>query len=389
MTVRRRWPLHPAPVDGEALSSWLNRIAECHATDVENLVNDIGYQLGTDNLDRLDLAPPPGMIGALTKRTGVAPDRLRQMSVAGWVPWLLDDSDPVPGGFETYVFQFSVLHPAVKRETRLVPSWRPWLPEHLLPRGCPECVAASRSPQPYQLLWAIPIVSSCPAHGCWLEGTEVMRGFFGFWDSSRPVPRAAPQHILALDQRTHEAFTLGQVDLPRRQVHAGIWFRLLRTLIDELSCPLSESRPAVADTIRQIWKAAGYHTRDGQSRWRPYEQQTEKVRQHTMEAVAIAITLLEMGAITGRGEEATLFQPEPQISIGDGTPPRAASFCWGEDLTLMEAFNATIDDARRNPVAARDFFNLATYKKNDAESIHAAVNAFIEFKIPLDFHHTS
>ncbi|ALV47908.1 hypothetical protein MB46_19770 (plasmid) [Arthrobacter alpinus] len=143
----------------------------------------------------------------------------------------------------------------------------------------------------------------------------MMRGYFGMWDVEGLAPQPAPQHILALDQRTHDAFTLGQVDLPRRPVHAGIWFRLLRTLIDELSRPLSESRLAVTATIRQIWKETGYPTRDGQSIWRPFEQQTETVQQHTMEAAATAITLLEKGSITGQGEEATLFHPMPTASM--------------------------------------------------------------------------
>lgn len=216
-----------------------------------------------------------------------------------------------------------------------------------------------------------------------------MRGYFGIWDFKRLAPRPAPQHILALDQRTHDAFTHGQVDLPRRPVHAGIWFRLLRTILDELSCPLSESRSAVAVTIRQIWKEAGYPTRDGQALWRPYEQQTETVQQHTMEAAALAIILLEKGSIAGRGEEAKLFQPTPQVSISDGTPPRSVFLGLGDELTLIETAKAAIDDARRNPAAARDLFNIATYKKNDADSIHDVVNTFIELKIPLDFHHTS
>jgi hypothetical protein len=141
----RRWPLHPAPTDGEALSSWLRRIAGCYGTDIEHLGDDIGYKLGTGNLDGIDLAPAPGLIEVLAERTGVAPARLRQMSVAGWVPWLLDDMYPGPDGFATYTRQLSVLRRAGKHKTRLVPSWRPWLSDRLPARACPECVAATPS----------------------------------------------------------------------------------------------------------------------------------------------------------------------------------------------------------------------------------------------------
>lgn len=387
MTGPRRWPLHPAPINGEVLSFWLHRIAHCYSTDIEHLGDDIGYKLGAGKRDDIDLVPSPGMIDALTERTGVTGARLRQMSVGGWVPWLLDDMEPGADGFETYARQLSVLRPVGKHKTRLVPSWRPWLSDHLPSRACPECVAASPSPQPYQLLWAIPIVSSCPAHGCWLEATLATRGFFDMWDFDRPIPRPAPEQILTLDQRTQNAFMLSHVDLPLRQVHAGIWFRLLRTIIDELSCPLSENRPSVADTIRQIWKETGYRVRDGQALWHPYEQQPEMVQRHTMEAAATAITLLENGSITGRGKDANLFQPVPQIAISDGTQPRPRSPRLGNQLSLIDAFNAAVDEARINPAAARTFFNLATYRQNDADNIDDVVTAFVELNIPLDFHH--
>ena len=62
------------------------------------------------------------------------------------------------------------------------------------------------SPQPYLLLWAIPIVSSCPAHGCWLEETLATRGYFGIWEFDPPTPRPAQEHIMATnDQRTEDA----------------------------------------------------------------------------------------------------------------------------------------------------------------------------------------
>ena len=389
MTKARLWPLHPAPIDGEALSSWLHRIASCYNTDVEHLCDDIGYPLRTGRADDIDVVPPPGMIDVLAERAGVTAARVREMSVAGWVPWLLDDMEPLPDGFATYVRQISVLRPVEKQKTRLVPPWRPWLSDHLRPRACPECVAASPPPQPYQLLWTIPIISSCPTHGCWLEATFATRGFFGTWDFDRPAPRPAPEHILTMDQRTLDAFTLGHVDLPRRRVHAGIWFRLVRTIIDELSCPLSENRPSGADTIRQIWESAGYPVRDGQALWRPYELQYETVQAHTMEAAATAITLLENGSITGPGKDAHLFQPLPQVVVSDGTPPATRSRGFGDGLSLMDTFRAAIDEARSNPAKARVLFSLATYKRTEADDLHEMVNMFVELNIPLDFHHAT
>ena len=389
MTAPRRWPLHPAPLPGEALSSWLRRIAACYSAELEVLGDDLGFTVRPGSHEDIDLVPPPGMIDVLTSRTGVAPDRSLQMSVAGWVPWLLDDMQPSPESFATYTRQLSVLRPAGRFKSRLVPSWRPWLSSHLHSRACPKCVAASDSPKPYLLLWALPLISTCPIHGCWLQATLAPRGYFRLWDFDPPVPRAAPEHLLKMDQRTQYTFTIGQVELPRRSVHAGIWFRLLRTIIDELSCPLSENHPADAKIIRQIWTQTGYRVRDGQSSWHPYEQLAESVQQHTMEAAATAVMLLETGAITGSGTDAPLFHPVPDFAMSDGTPSHPPSTPAGARPTLMDALKEAVDAARVNPADARTLFNLATYKRDDAEHLHEMVNAFIDLSIPLDFHHTT
>ena len=46
-------------------------------------------------------------------------------------------------------------------------------------------------------------------------------------------PRTASDAIAAMDQRTWQALTTGHLELPRRRIHAGLWFRLLRALLDE------------------------------------------------------------------------------------------------------------------------------------------------------------
>ncbi|MDD2018090.1 TniQ family protein [Pseudomonas putida] len=90
-----RWPLHPAPKEGEALSSWLNRVAACYQMDVHEL---LAHDLGHSQLDDLDTAPSLSLLTALCQRSGVELERLRSMSLAGWVPWLLDSlDDSVPG----------------------------------------------------------------------------------------------------------------------------------------------------------------------------------------------------------------------------------------------------------------------------------------------------
>ena len=90
MSPAQRWPLHPAPKEGEALSSWLHRVAACHQMDVHELLEG---DLAHGQVDDLDTAPPIPLLIALAQRSGIELDRLRCMSFAGWKPWLLDSLD--------------------------------------------------------------------------------------------------------------------------------------------------------------------------------------------------------------------------------------------------------------------------------------------------------
>ena len=85
------------------------------------------------------------------------------------------------------------------------------------------------------------------------------------------VPASEP--VAVMDPRTHEGITTGTVTLPRRPVHVGVWFRLLRTLLDEVNTPTSQLRRQLSkQALRQIWQTAGRPTRAGQIRWLPYEE---------------------------------------------------------------------------------------------------------------------
>ncbi|MDV8015512.1 TniQ family protein [Rhodococcus sp. IEGM 1241] len=79
-----RWPVHPAPIPGEALTSWLARIAHKYGISVDILASDLGYAIGRD--DDLDLAPPAGFAEKVADRTGVAVADIRAMTISGHTP---------------------------------------------------------------------------------------------------------------------------------------------------------------------------------------------------------------------------------------------------------------------------------------------------------------
>lgn len=68
------WPLHPAPREGEALSSWLNRVALCYHMEVSELLE---HDLGHGQVDDLDTAPPLALLAMLSQRSGIEPERHR------------------------------------------------------------------------------------------------------------------------------------------------------------------------------------------------------------------------------------------------------------------------------------------------------------------------
>lgn len=390
MTVR--WPLHPAPVDGEALTSWLRRIARQYDLSENDLVVDLGYV--PDRTVQLDVAAPDGVVDQLALRTGVSRDRIQMMSLSGYTPWLIDDLAPVPDGFSTYTRQLAVLLPAGRRRDRTAASWRAWTssPGSQRQRLCPQCVAEAAVPRPYLLAWSWPLLLTCPLHHCFLESHEGARGYY-FWMGARPPqPRPLPDDhpVSVMDERTWQALTIGYVDLPRRRVHAGIWFRLLRTIIDELGATRSECGAAQC-LIQAVWEHLDYPFRAGQRSWRPYERLSFIQQQHTLQAAAAAMHLLETGVLTGRGPDAVLFLPEPETFVPPGRlvrkkPPVKQEPSAAELMQkAYDSLDAMIDKARYDPVTAQHFLELMTYPPGDEDSRQHVRNSLTHLGIPLEF----
>ena len=376
-----RWPLHPAPKEGEALSSWLNRVAVCYQMDMRDLLE---HDLGHGQIDDLDTAPP-ALLTMLSLRSGIKQDRLRCMTIAGWVPWLLDSlDDRIPAALETYAFQFSVLLPKRNRKTRSITSWRAWLPSQPVHRACPLCLD-DPADQAVLLAWKLPLMLSCPLHGCWLESYWGVPGRFLGWEYGNPTPRTASEAIAAMDRRTWQAMTMGFVELPRRRIHAGLWFRLLRTLLDELNTPLSQCG-TLASSIRYVWERCGHPLRAGQSLWRPYEVLDPAVQLKMLEAAATAIDLIESKVLSPRGDQAALFLPEPQTGFTNGLPAverkKEPVNYWQE---AVKAIDEAIVEARHNPETARSLFALASLGRRDSESLEQLRATFAKEGIPAEF----
>ncbi|MFV4912459.1 TniQ family protein [Microbacterium lacticum] len=71
--MTRRWPLHPTPGHGEALTSWLHRLATRYGMDLDQLVRHDLTPPGAPapgSTGSLDLDAPSELITILAARTG-------------------------------------------------------------------------------------------------------------------------------------------------------------------------------------------------------------------------------------------------------------------------------------------------------------------------------
>jgi hypothetical protein len=361
-----RWPLHPAPRPGEALSSWLTRVAAAYGMQLEELADiDLGLPgLGrkpweSTGVDRLDIDPPAAVLDRVHRRSGVPSAQLELMSVAGWTPWFMDSLDPgLPGAFATYVGQDSVLfaaHDMKKPEPRHHP-WRPWLPVEPRPRLRRACLPCVRADGWWSLLMCnMPVMLSCPQHGTRLVPEGQIRVVAAGYGGEDDVPPQAGEAVTAMDRRTHEGVTTGVVTLPRRRVHVGVWFRLLRRVLHEVTTPVSYLRTTAArQTLSLIWDTADRPRRAGQGRWSPFEAMEWKRQAVMLEGAAVAMHLAETGAITARGTLGHLLLPEPDEPVAS-SPARPDPW----DVFFSD-YHAIADAAINDRAASIELLRLFT-----------------------------
>lgn len=153
-----------------------------------------------------------------------------------------------------------------------------------------------------------------------------------------------------MDRYTYEGLTTGRVTLPGRSVHAGVWFRLLRCLLDEVSLSLSGRTSHGRATLEQVWQAAGREERAGLTTWRPYEH----VQEVMLHAVDTALRLVAEGTVIAFGRLASTLRSEHRY-LYDGDRPHRSS--WQEAMDQMEAALAL---ARTDRDAARQLLGLLT-----------------------------
>jgi hypothetical protein len=383
-----RWPLHPHPLDEESILSWLSRIARCYNFTIDDLLKyDLGYY---GDIDALTINIPSELLVLLSDRTGVDKQKIRTLTLESWKPLLFNEIVEQNSDFESYVHQYSLLLPLSKRKKYFAKSlWKPWFSNSLnASKACPTCIK-NKPIDAISLAWYLPLMLSCPIHQCMLRQCYSYRGRHVYWTKESDLLISYSSAINTMDQRTWSALTTGQVVLPRRTIHGGVWLRLLRTLLDELHIPIPYTS-ALYKGIVNIWESLGLELRCGLTRWQPYEILPTQPQQLTLLAAATAIEQIENGTITPPGEQIYLFLPDP-IDSEDlpSYPEKTVHYPIVKQDSLWEkafdSLNKLIELSKNDADEAKNFRDFILFGKVDFESIQKSNQSMIELGIPAEF----
>ena len=275
--MTKRWPLHPRPYPNESLLSWIMRTASLYNMEPEKILQyECGIPIAHKDLHQLDLNPSIYLMRTLSERTGIEFDSIRALIAQSYVPLLIDSLDLI---FDNdYVNQFPIFSGKRTIENpRFAKGWSPWFNSQrfALLYGCATCL--TEDPDPYfRLYWRFPWLMSCPLHNLLLAPVlffSTGNGLDFFFDKECiPAVPQTVETLYVMDSMTLQAITTGMVNIPAgRQIHGGIWIRLLRTLLEELNTPSSKMSAKTKKLIAPFWQDLNLDFREGLSLFKTFE----------------------------------------------------------------------------------------------------------------------
>lgn len=367
-----RLPIHPQPLPQEALSSWLWRLADAYDMGAGEFAE---AALGINRLDigLVDYWPSAALVKKLAERTGVAAGRIRAMTMAGYVPYLLDSLAPRNDIFAAYCCQFGAFeNPALRVRSLRDAWWLPWLSGDLAGGrmvGCIHCLRSDRR-RFGRLHWRANWMASCPEHGVLLQAASPAE------QSEYPAPKEADAVLVTLDGLTLQAVTKGRVQLPSgRIVHGGLWLRILRGVIDEICRPRRIKDPA-RPPVEAVWGVAGLPYRHALGRWGIYEKLGRLERASVLKVAALAMQPLIRA---GLQPLKTSTRPlEAEASRAASTPVLARDF----ELMPIEIENITML-ARENDDVAIDLRRMLNHQPRSARFVAQTDETLESLGIPV------
>jgi hypothetical protein len=362
----RRWPLHPRPLAGEVLSSWLTRIAAAYGLSTDDLlVHNLGYR--SMSFEQLDLGPQDSLLERLSEKTGVNVERIRSMTIKGCLPPSIGGGVRNLGAesFARYVSRYSVLLSPGCRDTRQLNRWRPWITERRFasPFGCPRCLMTDTIPY-RRLFWRLAFTASCPTHGILLESVVPVTNWKP--EMNRCEMRKASRALCELDCITLQALDSGIAKLPHVSLPTDTWLQLLRTILDELNTTAATAQHEHR-VLRAVWRAANLPVRVTASVSQPFEGLSFVRQAQFLHAAGEAIALLSTQRLTTLGRDAQLIAgvPAPQKKILVNKEAEPGSH-WGR---LAETADALLVAARATRQDARQLRKFLLFGKSDPDRV--------------------
>lgn len=79
-------------------------------------------------------------------------------------------------------------------------------------------------------------------------------------------------NLYLIDKITLQAVTKGFVKTPAGYLHGGVWLRLLRSLIEELSLLQNDFSKEVINSVKSFWRKLGLFYREGFGKYKVFEE---------------------------------------------------------------------------------------------------------------------
>lgn len=367
--MARRWPLHPPPYMDEALSSWVTRLSAAYGVDPFDFLRyEFSYFTDREQFEFLDIQPPYRLLEELAQCTGIHVSQVVSLTARSYVPLLIDSLNPTPDLYSDYTYQFNIFltHKKPIKEGR-IEDWVPWL--NIKAQGCQTCIEEDKNPY-FRLYWRFPWMMSCPKHGLLLRDVY----FFSLprkekieflWLANEIEPKDAPHSLRRMDAMTLQAITQGITEVPRGKMHGGIWLRILRNLLEELSLPSSAMPNKIRSLLGSFWEELDLSFRHSLSRWKPFEEYKHHQQYSLMHVASLIIEsacerrwglpdfLVEHLApiLTPKKDLASVYRPHY-------APPRIEE-CNGKPLpSLNVLMDELIEAMRKDPNEVRAFRRL-------------------------------
>jgi hypothetical protein len=287
--IVKRWPIHPVPYVDESLFSWIIRIAKIYEVYPEDLLKyEFDIELEVNELYIIDINPPVNLLDKLSQYTGIDVSKIRTLTAHSYVPLLIDAVEPLnsesegnPNSFSDYVNQFNIFprkrNHYYNDNSDLVmgSNWIPWFDsKHFVNTfGCEACLKKDKEPY-LRLYWRFPWMMTCPFHKQLLKQVKLysFTNHIEFYFMQNAELSHSIDNLCIIDEITLQAVIKGFVKTPAGYLHGGVWLRLLRSLIEELSLLQKNFSQEVLNVIRSLWKALGLFWRDGFYRYKVFEE---------------------------------------------------------------------------------------------------------------------